>query len=106
MDKGKSWLWVGVACVAMLGGFGCGDDDAEGGRDAGGTSDAGDAGRAGDPVLRLATFNTGLLATVGFVPEREPLVNDALTELEADSALCTGGLGRRALGCAGRRQRG
>jgi endonuclease/exonuclease/phosphatase family metal-dependent hydrolase len=83
MNKGKSWLWVGVACTAMLVGFGCGDDDTDGGGDSG-TPDAGDAGRASDPVLRLATFNTGLLATVGFVPEREPLVNDALAELEAD----------------------
>jgi endonuclease/exonuclease/phosphatase family metal-dependent hydrolase len=85
MSKSKSWLWVGVACAGMLGAFGCGDDDGDSDSvgDAG-PPDAGDAGSTGDPGLRLATFNAGLLATVGFVPERQPLVNDALAELEAD----------------------
>jgi endonuclease/exonuclease/phosphatase family metal-dependent hydrolase len=54
-----------------------------------GTPDAG--GDSGPPpmneVLRIATFNAGLLDTVGWVPERRPLVNDAIAELAAD-VLC------------------
>ena len=35
-------------------------------------------------VLRIATFNAGLLDTVGWVPERRPLVNEAVAALDAD----------------------
>ena len=67
----------------MVLGFGCGDDDASSSGDAGPL----DSGVPGEAVLRVATFNAGLLDTVGFVPERRPLVNDALAELDSD-VLC------------------
>jgi endonuclease/exonuclease/phosphatase family metal-dependent hydrolase len=51
-----------------------------------GIPDSGPGG-GGEPVLRIATFNAGLLETVGFVDEREAQVNEALAELEAD-VLC------------------
>ncbi len=85
----NAWLFAGVVSTALFGGFGCGDDEpdpVDSGSPDGGDGDGdgdGDAG-AGEIVLRVATFNAGLLDTVGFVPERQPLVNEAVAELEAD----------------------
>jgi len=70
-------------------GLGCGDDDAHSPIDSG-VPDSGppDAGPPEpEAVLRIATFNTGLLDTVGFVPERRALVSDALADLSSD-VLC------------------
>lgn len=44
----------------------------------------GGAPDGGAPVLRVATYNAGLLDSVGYVPERLPLVTKALVELDVD----------------------
>jgi endonuclease/exonuclease/phosphatase family metal-dependent hydrolase len=81
MGKNQAWLVIGCACVALVFGTGCGDDDEIDPIDSG-TPDSGPGG-GGQAVLRIATFNAGLLETVGFVDARQPHVNDALAELDA-----------------------
>lgn len=92
--KIKPWLAAGLASIAIVCGSGCGDDDAHLTGDSGIQPDSGapDAGEDAGPlpmnaVLRIATFNAGMLDTVGYVPERRPLVNEVIAELDAD-VLC------------------
>jgi len=59
-----------VACSIM----GCGSKEENGGAPDGGTAGA----------LRVATYNAGLLDSVGYVPERLPLVTKALADLDVD----------------------
>jgi endonuclease/exonuclease/phosphatase family metal-dependent hydrolase len=54
----------------------------DGGKNGGGTADAGTGG-----TLTVATYNLGLLGSVGFVEERAPLATAAAAGLEAD-VLC------------------
>ena len=62
----------------------CSSDKSSGPRD-GGNDGGSDAGAG--PVLRVATFNAGLLDSVGYVPQRAPLVAKALGALDVD-VLC------------------
>jgi endonuclease/exonuclease/phosphatase family metal-dependent hydrolase len=70
-------VWLSLACLLGLAAWtGCTSDDDDGGGDA---SDA-----AAGAALTLVTFNAGLLDSVGYVEQRKPFVEDAVTALDAD----------------------
>jgi len=85
MGKYQAWLVIGLVCSALAWATGCGDDDDVAAIDSG-APDSGPGG-GGEAVLRIATFNAGLLETVGFVDARDEQVNEALAELDAE-VLC------------------
>jgi endonuclease/exonuclease/phosphatase family metal-dependent hydrolase len=86
----KNQPWLVIACAAWAVWAAACDSDDDGARDSGTTRDSGakdsgarrDAG--GGHALRVATYNAGLLDSVGYVPQRAPLVAQALADLDVD----------------------
>lgn len=91
MHTKSDWLLLGIALFAALWMLACGDDDGSTAPDSGisdsGTDSGADSGPPAEEALTIATFNAGLLDTVGYVPERRPLLTEALGEFAAD-VLC------------------
>src|SRR5262245_48043681 len=95
MRKLSTYGLICVACVTFGSLAGCGDDDDDDVTGDGGTKRDAEVPKAGskadsdaaaepERVLRAATFNVGLLDTVGFVAERAPHVASALATLKAE----------------------